>query len=100
MAGETVKITGANLDGTAKITLPDGTEVTDGIVNDEEEGESGKLHHAIGVAAVSGKHHPEGANGTAISPAYFNNNDCYVINFDGKGSTGRMECHFLRLKTW
>lgn len=38
-AGETVKVSGANLDGTTKVTLPDGTEITEGIVNDDEDGE-------------------------------------------------------------
>lgn len=94
MTGETVKITGTNLDGTTKITLPDGTEITDGIVNDEEEGEWVSFTMPSGVAAVSGSITTEGANGTAISPAYFNNNDCYVINFDGKGVQGGWSATF------
>ena len=93
-AGETVKITGANLDGTTKITLPDGTEVTDGIVNDEEDGEWVTFTMPSGVAATSGSITTEGANGTAISPAYFNNNDCYIINFDGKGTQGGWSATF------
>ena len=44
-AGETVKVSGANLDGTTKVTLPDGTEITEGIVNDDE-GRMVHLHHA------------------------------------------------------
>lgn len=94
-AGETVKVTGANLDGTTKITLPDGTEITDGIVNDEEDGEWFTFTMPSGVnTAVSGSIITEGANGTAISPAYFDNNDCFVINFDGKGAQGGWSATF------
>lgn len=35
-AGETVTVYGANLQETTKITLPDGTEITDGIRNDAD----------------------------------------------------------------
>lgn len=94
MAGETVKITGANLDGTTKVTLPDGTEITEGIVNDEEDGEWVTFTMPSGVAATSGSITTEGANGTAISPTYFNNNDCYIINFDGKGAQGGWSATF------
>ena len=82
-AGEVVNIKGANLEATTKITLPDGTEITDGIVS-TENGDEVSFIMPEGVAAVSGSITTEGANGIAISPKYFNNNDCYIINFDGK----------------
>ena len=47
-----------------------------------------------GVSEVGGSITTEGANGTAISPAYFNNNSCYVINFDGKGTQGGWSATF------
>ena len=93
-AGETVKVSGANLDGTTKVTLPDGTEITEGIVNDEEDGEWFTFTMPSGVSEVGGSITTEGANGTAISPAYFNNNSCYVINFDGKGTQGGWSATF------
>jgi hypothetical protein len=84
--GETVTVYGANLQETAKVTLPGGIEVTSGIVNDPE----GKWYSFVmpsGVTAA-GSITSEGANGTAKTPAYFNNNNCFVINFDGKGEQG------------
>lgn len=93
MAGEIVNIAGSNLEGTTKITLPDGTVVTDGIVS-YENGDTVSFIMPEGVAAVSGSITTEGANGTAISPKYFNNNDCYVINFDGKGTQGGWSATF------
>ena len=80
-AGETVKVSGANLDGTTKVTLPDGTEITEGIVNDEEDGEWFTFTMPSGVSEVGGSITTEGANGTAISPAYFNNNSCYRFRY-------------------
>ena len=94
-AGETVKVTGTNLDGTTKVTLPDGTEITDGIVNDEEDGEWVTFTMPEGVTATSGSLTTEGANGTAKSPAYFNNNDCYILNFDDKGVFGGWDKTFM-----
>ena len=93
-AGETVKVSGANLDGTTKVTLPDGTEITEGIVNDDEDGEWFTFTMPSGVSEVGGSITTEGANGTAISPAYFNNNDCYILNFDGKGTQGGWSATF------
>ena len=92
-AGEVVIIEGANLEGTTKITLPDGTVITDGIVS-TEKGDQVSFIMPEGVAAVSGSITTEGANGTAISPKYFNNNDCYIINFDGKGAQGGWSATF------
>lgn len=90
--GEKVIVSGANLQETTKVTLPGGVEVTDGIENDED-GEWFSFIMPEGVT-VSGSITSEGANGTAVSPAYFNNNDCYVINFDGKGEQGGWSATF------
>lgn len=86
MAGEKVTVYGSNLQETNKITLPGGVEVTDNIINDAE----GKWYSFIMPEGVteSGSITSEGANGTAVTPAYFNNNNCYIINFDGKGVQG------------
>lgn len=82
--GETVTVYGANLQEITKVTLPGGVEVTDGITSDED----GKFYSFTMPDGVteSGSITAEGANGTAISPAYFNFNKCYVINFDGLGT--------------
>ena len=83
--GEKVIVYGNNLQETNKITLPGGIEVTD-ITSDED----GEWYSFIMPADVteSGSITSEGANGIAITPACFNNNDCYVINFDEKGVLG------------
>lgn len=85
-AGEKVVVKGDNLHETFKVTLPGGIEVTDGIENDED----GKWYSFTMPSGVSegGSITSEGANGTALSPAFFNNNDCFVIDFDGKGEQG------------
>lgn len=88
MAGETVTVTGSNLQETSKVTLPDGTEVTSGIVSDEE----GKFYTftvpASADLSVPGSLTSEGANGTAVTPPYFNEFRCFVTNFDDKGELG------------
>ena len=88
MAGETVTVTGSNLQENTKVTLPDGTEVTSGIVSDEE----GKFYTftvpASADLSVPGSLTSEGANGTAITPPYFNEFRCFVTNFDDKGELG------------
>ena len=86
MPGETVRVEGTNLQEITLITLPGGIQVTDGIVSDED----GKWFTFTMPSGVqeSGSITAEGANGTAISPAYFNNNSCYIINFDGLGEQG------------
>jgi len=92
MAGEKVIIHGSSLDETTKITLPDGTEITEGIENDVD-GEWCSFTMPAGVTA-SGSITTVGANGTAISPAYFNNNDCFIINFDGNVAMGSWSATF------
>ena len=84
--GETVVVEGANLQETNKITLPGGKLITNGITSDKE----GKWYSFTMPEGVDtcGAITSEGANGTAISPAYFNDNNCYIINFDGKGALG------------
>jgi hypothetical protein len=85
-AGETVTVYGANLHETTKVTLPGGVEVTN-IKSDDENGEWYSFVMPDGVTA-SGSITSECANGTAISPAYFNNRDCMIIDFDGTGTQG------------
>ena len=84
--GEKVTVYGSNLQETTHLTLPGGVEVTDGITSDED----GKWYSFTMPSGVtkSGSITSQGANGTAVTPAYFNNNDCYIINFDGKGTLG------------
>ena len=85
-AGETVTVYGNNLQETVSVTLPGGVVVTDGIVNDEE----GKWFTFVMPDGVTegGSLISEGANGTAKSPAYFNDFSCFIIDFDGKGVLG------------
>lgn len=90
-AGEKVIVYGTNLHETAKAVLPGGIEVTE-ITNDED----GEWYSFIMPANVteSGSITSEGANGTAVTPACFNNNDCYIINFDGKGAQGEWDATY------
>ena len=90
--GEKVVVYGSNLQETTKVTLPGGVEVTDGIENDED-GKWFSFTMPEGVTAC-GSITSEGANGTAMSPAFFNNNDCFIINFDGKGAQGSWSATF------
>lgn len=84
--GEKVVVYGANLQETTKLTLPGGVTVTEGIESDPD-GEWYSFTMPSGVTE-SGSITSEGANGTAVTPAYFNNNDCFILNFDGKGTQG------------
>ena len=87
-AGETVTVFGANLQETTKVTLPDGTEITSGIVSDED----GKWYSfnvpASADLTVAGSITSEGANGTAVTPTYFNDFADFVTDFDSKGELG------------
>ncbi len=84
--GELVTVKGTNLQEITKITLPGGVEVTSGITSDED----GEWFTFIMPEGVSegGSITSEGANGTAVSPEYFNRFDCYIVDFDGKGNLG------------
>lgn len=84
-AGETVTVYGTNLHETSLVTLPGGKEVTD--ITCDEDGEWYSFVMPSGVTA-SGSITSVGANGTAKTPAYFNDNSCYIINYDGLGSLG------------
>ncbi len=88
--GETVKATGSNLQETTKVTLPDGTEITSGIESDEDGEWFTFTVPASADLSVAGSITSEGANGTAISPEFFNDFRCFVIDFedDGKGELG------------
>ena len=85
-AGETVTVYGTNLQETTKVTLPGGIEITSGIISDED----GKWYSFTMPDGVTeaGSITSEGANGTAVTPAYFNDFRCFVTDFDGKGELG------------
>lgn len=87
-AGETVTVYGSNLQETTKITLPDGTEITSGITNDED----GKFYSFVVPSSAdltkAGSITSEGANGTAVTPTYFNDFRSFVTNFDDLGELG------------
>ena len=91
-AGEKVTVYGANLQETTKVILPGGVEVTNGIENDED-GEWYSFVMPSGVIA-SGSITSEGANGTAVTPAYFNEFGCFIIDFDGTGEQGSWSATF------
>lgn len=84
-AGEKVTVYGTGLHETSKVTLPGGTEVTS--IESDEEGEWYSFTMPSGIIA-SGSIYSEGANGTAATPAYFNNRDCMVLDFDNAGKQG------------
>ncbi|MFS6558387.1 hypothetical protein VPJ68_23525, partial [Parabacteroides distasonis] len=84
--GETVRVYGANLQETTKITLPGGVEVTSGIVSDPD-GEFYAFVMPDGVTEA-GSITSEGANGTAVTPAYFNDFRTFITNFSDKGELG------------
>lgn len=89
-AGELVVVNGANLQETTKVILPDGTEVTDGIISDEDGKWFTFTVPASADLTVAGSLTSEGANGTAVSPTFFNDFRCFVIDFEenGKGELG------------
>ena len=86
--GETVTIYGANLQETNKVTLPDGTSVTD--ITNAKGDDQGKWFSFVMPSGVKagGSITTEGANGTAISAEYFNNKNCMILDFDGTGTQG------------
>ncbi len=90
--GELITVTGTNLQEITSVTLPGGVVVTDGITSDED-GEWFAFTMPSGVTS-SGAITCVGANGTAISPDYFNNMNCYIINFDGLGEQGGWSATF------
>jgi len=87
-AGETVIVYGTNLQETNKVTLPDSSTVTE-IVNATGD-DAGKWFSFTMPANMTkgGSITTEGANGTAVSAAYFNNKDCMILDFDGTGTQG------------
>lgn len=84
--GETITVNGSNLQEITSITLPGGVEVTSGIESDPD-GEFFTFVMPDGVTEA-GSITAVGANGTAVSAPNFNDNRCYIINFDGKGVQG------------
>lgn len=91
-AGEKITVYGANLQETTKVILPGGIEVIDGIESDED-GEWYSFIMPSGVTA-SGSITSEGANGIAMTPAYFNEFRCFIIDFDGTGEQGAWTATF------
>ncbi len=85
MAGETVIVYGTNLHETTKVTLPDGTEITN--VESDEDGEWYSFTMPSNVSG-GGSIISEGANGTAQTPACFNERDGMILDFDGTGEQG------------
>lgn len=84
--GETVIVYGTNLQETTKVTLPGGVEAT-GVESDDVDGEWYSFTMPSGVTG-GGSITSEGANGTAITPAYFNENRGAIIDYDGLGAQG------------
>ena len=87
-AGETVIVSGSNLQETTKVTLPDGTEITSGITSDEDGEWYSFSVPSNANLSVAGSITSEGANGTAVSPPYFNDFVNFITDFDGKGELG------------
>lgn len=87
--GETVKVSGVNLEEVSEVTLPGGISVSENIVNAPED-ESGEWFTFVMPEGVSenGTITITGANGQAISGAYFNDFDCFITDFDGNGELG------------
>lgn len=85
-SGETVVVYGTNLQEITKVTLPGGSELTSNIESDED----GKWYSFIMPEGITkgGSIISEGANGTAITPIYFNERSCIVLDFDGNGTQG------------
>lgn len=84
--GETVTVNGSYLHETAKVTLPGGVVVTDGIVNDED-GEWFSFVMPSGVTE-GGALISESPNGVTQSPAYFNERRGLLIDYDTDGLQG------------
>lgn len=84
-AGETVVVSGANLQETTSLTLPGGVEVTD--ITCDPDGEWYSFVMPEGVTE-GGSITSVGANGTAITPAMFNESRGIILDFDGNGEQG------------
>lgn len=85
--GETVTVFGNGLQETSSVTLPGDITVTEGIVSDDEDGEWFMFVMPQGVSQ-SGSITAVSANGTAVSPAYFNYTECMILDFDGRYEQG------------
>ncbi|MCR5456292.1 MAG: hypothetical protein K6F33_15025 [Bacteroidales bacterium] len=85
-AGETVKVSGVNLEETSEIVLPGDIKITEGITNapEEETGEWFTFTMPEGVTE-GGSITMTGANGQAISGAYFNDTKGMLLDFDDNG---------------
>jgi hypothetical protein len=90
--GETVTVSGTNLQEITKVILPGNDSITSGIESDPD-GEWFTFVMPEGITEC-GSITCEGANGTAVSPAFFNDDRCYIINFDGEGVQGSWSATF------
>lgn len=87
LAGETVRVYGSGLQETTGITLPGGIVLDSGITSDDVDGEWYEFTMPAGVTE-GGCIVSTGANGIAQTPAYFNNRNCMVLDFDGNYQQG------------
>jgi len=85
-AGETVIVYGSSLHETNTVILPSGTIITSDIENDKD----GTWYSFVMPSGetVSGSITSMGANGTAKTPSYFLDFNCYITDFDGTGALG------------
>ena len=87
-AGETVTVYGSNLQETTQVTLPDGTVITSGIASDEDGKWYSFTMPASADFSVAGSITSQGANGTAVTPTYFNDFRNFITDFDALGELG------------
>lgn len=94
VAGEIVTIYGSNLHETYQVTLPGNVVISSGIENDI----NGKWFTFTMPEGVTqcGSIRSKGGNGDAASPAYFNDNRCYITDFDGRGDLGEWSATYSR----
>lgn len=86
VAGDKVTLTGSGLQEIAKVSLPGGVELTEGIESDED----GEWCTFVMPAGLSegGSIVVEGANGIAKTPAYFNERRGMVMDFEDMSKRG------------
>ena len=84
---EPISIYGAGLEEITKVVFPDNIEVTTGIISDVD-GEYFMVNMPAGVSTNGGSIYAEGANGSVYTPAYFNNKNGLILDFDGNGGHG------------
>ena len=88
VAGEEITVYGTGLMEVSRVVFPGDVEVTTGITYDEEDGEFFTVTVPEGVSDQGGSIYVETANGVAYSPAFFNVESGFILNFDGAGVMG------------